>query len=844
MLVTLRMNARVFWFTTWLLLFHPQFCPIYGQASTQELPSAPEPAQIQGQDSPSAAAQEAIPQTVVPQAVLPQAVLIGQPPPGSVVRLEADHQSKDNHLVTLTGNVVIHSQDYVIHSQEITYDDESGLAKSAGHLELDGGPDHEHITAASGDIDLKAQTAHFFNAVGTVVPPPRVPIVNPLTPFAIPRQVLPSASPFLFTAREVVKHGPGRYTLYNGVVTSCELPHPDWAFHTRRTEMEAHTAKMYDSYFTLIDVPVFFFPYATHEVNSEGRQSGFLIPVGGESSTKGIVLGEEYYWAINRSMDLQLGLDYFSLRGYSPLGQFRYKGRDLDFAQFRFTALKDRGQPGSATATTPEVDQGGTDMVFSGRHDFSPATRVFGNLEYLSSYVYRQAFAESFNQAVASEVKSDAAVVHEDDGYAAMAGADRYQNFQNTTGQQIRILHVPSLDLAALDHSLGSSGFYWSGNVAADGLERYEPGFSTSGVIERVDVYPHLGYVWHGAGWTFRPEVAARETFYGRSQVDTHGLSPSGIPVEADASLNRKDGEASVEVLAPAIEREFDASGGWQWKHVIQPEFHYRFVGGVNNFSNVLRFDATDIVSDTNEVEYGLTQRLYVRHPKTRKCKAGETPPTGSKLCTDKQQEAIRWFVGQKYFIDPSFGGAVVPESRNVLETTLDFSGAAYLTSNRNASPVVSRLRWTSTEKIDAEWDVDYDTKRGNLLSSNTFVDFHQGEWVAGAGVSNLIEPAEISLGALPPQAENFLQVRWSLGYGGPAKRGFSAATTGGYDVDANAVQYSVVQTGYNWNCCGFSVEYRRFALGTTRNENQYLFNLTLAGVGTAGNLKRAERLF
>ncbi len=37
---------------------------------------------------------------------------------------------------------------------------------------------------------------------------------------------------------------------------------------------------------------------------------------------------------------------------------------------------------------------------------------------------------------------------------------------------------------------------------------------------------------------------------------------------------------------------------------------HYRYVGGIDEFLNVLRFDETDIVSNTNELEYGLTQRL------------------------------------------------------------------------------------------------------------------------------------------------------------------------------------------------------------------------------------------
>jgi LPS-assembly protein len=208
-----------------------------------------------------------------------------------------------------------------------------------------------------------------------------------------------------------------------------------------------------------------------------------------------------------------------------------------------------------------------------------------------------------------------------------MVAADRFQNFIDTSGEQLRILHVPSLELDALDHSLGGSGFYWSGRIAADGLERAQPNFSTSGVVERFDIYPHVGYVWHGGGWTLRPEIAARETFYSRSQTERNNspwLHFQG-PTEVDASTHRNDAEASVDVLAPAVEREFGGtdgdSSGWGFRHVVQPEVHYRFVGGVHDFSSILRFDSTDIVSDTNEVEYGVAQRLFVKHRRSRACK-------------------------------------------------------------------------------------------------------------------------------------------------------------------------------------------------------------------------------
>ncbi len=82
------------------------------------------------------------------------------------------------------------------------------------------------------------------------------------------------------------------------------------------------------------------------------------------------------------------------------------------------------------------------------------------------------------------------------------------------------------------------------------------------------------------------------------------------------------------------------------------------------------------------------------------------------------------------------------------------------------------------------------------------------------------------------------------LGYGYPTKRGFSGAANLGFDANLGFLQYSAVQTAYNWDCCGLSVEYRRFALGSVRNENQFRFNFALANIGSFGNLRRQEKLF
>ena len=58
---------------------------------------------------------------------------------------------------------------------------------------------------------------------------------------------------------------------------------------------------------------------------------------------------------------------------------------------------------------------------------------------------------------------------------------------------------------------------------------------------------------------------------------------------------------------------------------------------------------------------------------------APETKLGPDKVCGGETVDWLTWRVGQKYFFDPDFGHAVTPGTRNVLDTTLDLSGVAFL---------------------------------------------------------------------------------------------------------------------------------------------------------------------
>lgn len=821
------------------------------QALTMQLPSgrsdshlpktsSPQPGQIavESRPTPEISSNASEPST----SQIPIAVPITPPQTGIPVTIRAAEQKKQGSIYDLRGGVEIIYKSYVVRADSIQYNATTGEVTAAGHLLLTGGPDNEEISASHGVIHLEAQTGHFYDVTGSIG-----------LEHGITQTVYTTANPLTVTARELIKAGPEQYAVVGGSMTSCRLPKPHWRIVAQRIEVKDDIAKAWNSNFRLWGYPILYLPYVTHPVNASGRQSGFLIPeLQTGSAIKGTVIGVSYYWAINRSMDLSLGLQYYSLRGFGQSAEFRYRGQGNNFIHGTYKGLEDK------------EGQGGQDTFVTGRRDFTPYTRGVIYAEYLSSYAFRQVFSENFSQAVSSEIKSWGFLTHAKNGMAETFDMERYQNFASSApDDQIRILHLPKLEFDLLDHRLGNTPLLAGGSASLSLLSRSEP-YYRSHNVGRTDLFPSISIPWIADGWTFRPTIRVRDTFYSHSQIlnpipfppPPPPLPPAlpgedAVPVAANASLNRKAVEADMQILPPILERNFRSPylashWGVALRHTIEPEIRYRYVAGINRFNQAPRFDPADLYSDTNEVEYGLTQRLFLKrlHPKpcSEKHLIGPVRKNG---CETNFHPQITWFVGQKYFIDPSFGGAVVTGRRNVFSTTLDLSGIAYMTSPRDLSPVTSRLRIHPSQNVDLEWDLDYDTKQGRVAASNVFANYRKGNFFSSFGSALLNAVGETPVAPQqPPSVVNYDQLQFLAGYGGLTKPGLSGALSGGVDLNLHSLEYTAVQATYNFDCCGFTAEYRRFNLGPIRHESQETFSFTLAGVGTAGNLKRAQRLF
>jgi LPS-assembly protein len=776
---------------------------------------------------------------------------------GDVRTICAIQQEEDGSVYKLHGAVEIYYGTYILRADEATYNSDTREATATGHFALDGGPNDDHIRASHGTYNLDLETGRFYDVTGTTG-----------LVFRGNQVILTSTAPFAFTGRIVDKISPDHYLVYDGTITTCELPHPMWRFDARKVSVDVGgNAQIYRSAFVLHGIPMLYFPYATHPVQRESRQSGFVMPSIARSSTKGNVVGDAYYWVINRMMDATVGAEYFSLRGWSQRGEFRARPSETSYVDLNYFGVIDRG------IGSPPLKEGGENVRLNSVGNFE-GFRAVANVDYLSSFLFRLAFNEVFSQAVYSEVKSQAFLSKSDDGFNLNGFAERYQNFMSTTpGQVITILHAPSLDFSGNERELGRTPFYWSADASATGLSRSEPqqgtcpgffnsctpAFRTGNLVERFDLNPEISLPLLFRGWSLRPELTLHETYYSERLVGEEQNNPGQAVSDA---VNRQALETAVELRPPPLERVFDRNFlGRKWKHVIEPLAVYRFVTGVNNYANILKFDERDILTDTHEVEYGLVTRLYAKRnsDKPEDCDPimsaltvggaglGSTVPWQHiNTLTNRQcppeppvREVVTWELGQKYFLDPTFGGALIPGQRNVFTTTVDLTGIAFLTQPRHLSPLVSRLRVETSSRTDAEWDLDYDFQNSRINASTLLANYHFGQVTVGGGDAFLQIP--VPAAGSPPR---FNQFRAALGYGRPNKRGFSAASSFGFDAETGQLQFFNAQTTYNWDCCGMTMEYRSYTVANVRNENLFRVSFTLANIASFGSLRPQERLY
>ncbi len=734
--------------------------------------------------------------------------------PQTTLTIHADSQKKIGNLYQLRGHVLMTYRKMRVTAREITYDEATGEIQARGSVVFE--DPQGRLEAETADYNINNDSGWFSHVHGYVRSGAATTKAG----------AKPSASLYL-DAERIERLDQNTYLIERVEASSCEKASQGVAFSLASAKLEiGKTLTGHAAVFRFLGVPIFYFPWFRVSASPKPRQSGLLLPQIGESTQKGFILGDGFFWAINPSADLMAGLTDFSRRGLGFSARFRARPSATSSITADFFGINDDASGDLRSLRAPGASFDITGQSRDLGDGFSGAIDV----DYVNSLAFRTEWSDNFNAAVFSEARQTGFASKNFGPYSINFYASRYQDFLSAAPvneQSVIIRHLPSVSFSGVDQQAGDSPFYFAFDTSVDGVGRSEPGFQTPTITGRMDLYPRLTLrtrpFW---GFHLTPTIGFRNTYY------TTSLKADNSPV------NRLMGEFSLDLRPPTLEKVFARPlWGRRFKHVIEPDIQYHWDRATNPQSilDVVPFDTTDILTDDDEMEFSLTNAILERKDETNA--EGGHP---------QARDLLSWTLTEDYFFDPTFGGAVAPGSSVAIEPALSLTGFAF-PLGRRLSPLDSVFDFSPNSRFDAELRTDTDPQGGGLLNAGVTARFSARSFEVAFTdffVSHtILLPAPIApnipLTALP----TFNLLDLTASHGDLTHHGISEAFRIDYNLAQGIAEDFVGQLSYNFGCFAINGQVERFNLGFIRNENMFRLSITLANIATFGSLKPGEFL-
>ncbi len=603
-------------------------------------------------------------------------------------------------------------------------------------------------------------------------------------------------------AKRLLKTGPDTYQAQDGFLTACQEAVPKWSFAVKNASLRVGaSASATHPILKIKQVPVFYLPYLRVPVRRDQRSTGFLLPSTGTSSNKGRRITQGFYIVLGRSADLLIEEDYFSERGFGHSFTFRTRPNPDSYLFLNGYSIDDR------------KGQGGGSFTGTGETRFGDGYRLVADFNLVSNFVFRRVFSDSFYLATRPTEASHLFLTRN----AGPSSLNLRLSRQETVFPRRNVVSTaaPGFHFSLNGMQISHLPIYFALDALAEGVSRADSQIETPSLTQRLDLYPKFYFSLDlPQGLKLTPRIGVRETFYSDSLEQTE----NGRRVTSD-NLNREYFDFTLTLDGWGLSKIYRQGSSGAFKHLIEPLFRYHYTAGIDNFTETILFDENDAIANTNEVEFGLVNRFFVRRR------------SGSGSST---REWLSIKVAQKYFADPDFGGAFQSGTVNQFFPLYTLTGFHYGAIQRQFSPLTTVARITPSRRLSFDVHSDYD------------VDFNRFRNLAVTGFLNKGRLGLATTYFLTEELEtgtrknNQLQgsIRW-----GNFRRGLSFTNIFSYDTRSKALLNLRARVNYFWDCCGVSAEYQRLNLGL-RQEREVRFSFFLKGIGAFGTIRRPDSLF
>jgi LPS-assembly protein len=592
----------------------------------------------------------------------------------SIVADQIQQVGGPNDLLVATGNVEITQGATRLLADRVELNRDTGEVVAQGKVVFFDGQDR--LVGDRVDYNLKTGTGIVYNGSASTAPY------------------------YHLSGERMERVGDGIYEVRRGTFTTCEGDDPIWSFKFGSSTADLNSA-LYGTgaSFWVRNIPIIpFFPFFGAAIRRE-RQTGFLYPEFGNSSTKGAFLKIPFFWAISDSQDLTVALDTYTRRGVGGEGEYRY-------------IMSERARGSASGFLIPEVlrdsqDRERLDIPLvrgfgSAKHDWQITPRLSFKLDANATtddLVYRE-YGDRLGDRARQYAQTNVFVSQRWDAFSLTANVLWYQDLTTPVATELQRTPeikffgvrqpVPRLPGLLYDTEASLTNFY---RVVGDG-----------GL--RIDLHPRVYYPIPVAGlFTVTPFAGGRLTYYNQHVVGTK-LTQSGVTVEEttyDPHV-RRQAEGGFEVETRAT-RVFDMNG-WgglsALQHVIEPRATYLMIRGYDQKGNPQYDRDIDRIGRVTQVIYSLTNRVNAK----------TVAPTDAEAV---RWEAVRLALSQIYDIDREIShrqpfkdlqGEFIFDPNRILRFRLDAAynmyGLGFRTANADLTARYRDVALTVGSRYDA----------------------------------------------------------------------------------------------------------------------------------------------
>ncbi len=739
-------------------------------------------------------------------------------------------------VLLYTGNVDVKYGIYRLQAEKVTLYEAEDRLVAEGSVIFDQGDD-QRITGAKAVWNLKTKLGTFEDSTG---------FTNQTNDGTV----------IYFTAEKVERTALDEVVVTKGKFTACEEAVPKWSFTADEATIKFNKkVKLKNAKFRVKDVPLIPLPYATIPIEQTDRQSGFLTPTFGFSGNKGFRVSGAYFQTLGKSADVTFRGDLYTQRGIGYGLDFRTRANSRSYFNFGFFAVKDRIFGASASPETP--DEGGSTIYAEGVHYFSNGFTAATDVRLTSNLAFRQVFSDGIQQIISPIEVSQVFVNKSWNNYELnLLARSQVISIPNV---RIKLRNLPSIHFEKRPAILSFlKPLYFSFQTGFEGVSRreevddlalYQQQVGSDPTItpslgQRFDVFPQFTLPINTKYVNFTATAGGRVTYYSNSFNDMRQV--------VGRDVIRKYGEFQFDIRPVALARNFYGKDDvFKFRHVIEPFVTYRFLKGINNFQKIIRIDELDTLTDTNEIEFGVTNRFYTRRYSEAVSDEAqkllrEKDADDKKPLSVQPYEIFNLTVRGKYFFDKTFGGALIPGQRNQIEPITAVSFYTFGGVPRRFSPLNIDATYRPQRTIVVNTRMDIGTHGEGVRSASATIGYQRSlvkffqTFYYTRGV-NLMPSLQIYANAAGKEPGTLRGSQWSPSiFLGNRDKGPYGGASLFFDFENRRASElsplisSLYTVGYAYDCCSLALQFYSFNVGV-RNENRFVFSFRLNGIGSFG---------